>query len=408
MTVTEVNRACSIPHVTPTTSSSGVLRNFRRSTPGWRLVVSRAAAARPGRTTLARPGGTPGSRAGGGRAGRADSRGSAHCESRGFDRECVGRFHLAVARASRRRAAGRLRFPDSSWSCDCAPSPEEPVPVPQLLAVRPPCPTSATRVSVKLEAERRRRSVSLGQPRCSRATLIDVSEPRGSFVLQPGRWPGGALLSAGNRRDGAPCLAMLHSLAASASPRGDLVGCMALVNRKLAVPSPPRCGSSLSGSATVAVTSGTGQPGADDRQGTGTTSGRVIWGSRRSSSSACREGADFYLCGPTRLSSADLRARPRGWGVSPRIRIHSEIFSGGPSLTPGVVGAKARMPQPPGGRSRERVPLVSFARSGLPPFGWRPSARTRAILELAEGPLRRARALVVCRTGVWPTTARAD
>jgi ferredoxin len=76
-------------------------------------------------------------------------------------------------------------------------------------------------------------------------------------------------------------------------------------------------------------------------------------------------------------------------------RIHSEIFSGGPSLTPGVVGAKTRPPHPPAGPEGDG-PLVSFARSGLA-VRWRRSP-DQTLLELAEAcdvPVRWS-----CRTGV--------
>ena len=82
------------------------------------------------------------------------------------------------------------------------------------------------------------------------------------------------------------------------------------------------------------------------------------------------------------------------WGVSPD-RIHSEIFSGGPSLTPGVVGARARSPHPPAD-PQGTGPLVTFARSGLT-VRWRPS-KEQSLLELAEAcdvPVRWS-----CRTGV--------
>ena len=56
-----------------------------------------------------------------------------------------------------------------------------------------------------------------------------------------------------------------------------------------------------------------------------------------------REG-DFYLCGPTTFLN-DLRTGLTAWGVASS-RIHSEIFSGGPSLMPGVVAAKDATDKP--------------------------------------------------------------
>jgi ferredoxin len=75
-------------------------------------------------------------------------------------------------------------------------------------------------------------------------------------------------------------------------------------------------------------------------------------------------------------------------------RIHAEIFSGGESRTPGIVGAAARAPHLPAD-DVNTGPLVSFARSGVSAH-WKPSYQS--ILELAEAcdvPVRWA-----CRTGI--------
>jgi ferredoxin len=81
-------------------------------------------------------------------------------------------------------------------------------------------------------------------------------------------------------------------------------------------------------------------------------------------------------------------------GIAPE-RIHAEIFNGGESLTPGIVGAAARPPHLPAGDA-DTGPLISFARSGIAAH-WNPAAY-RSILELAEAcdvPVRWS-----CRTGV--------
>ena len=78
-----------------------------------------------------------------------------------------------------------------------------------------------------------------------------------------------------------------------------------------------------------------------------------------------------------------------------RERIHVEIFNGGESRTPGVVGGVTRAPHLPKDDA-DTGPQVSFARSGIAPR-WKPSAY-RSILELAEAcdvPVRWS-----CRTGV--------
>ena len=141
-------------------------------------------------------------------------RDSGPCESR--DRSGVRRRHLAVAGANGRKAADDPLSRAVRGHAARA-RPRESVAVPQLLAVRPPV-RRALPGERQAGAERRRRSVPR-QPRSSRRHL-DVSEPRGSFVLQPGGGPV-VLLSAGI--GATPVLAMLHALTASASPREILV-----------------------------------------------------------------------------------------------------------------------------------------------------------------------------------------
>jgi len=103
--------------------------------------------------------------------------------------------------------------------------------------------------------------------------------------------------------------------------------------------------------------------------------------------------ADVYLCGPTRFM-ADMREALTALGMAPE-RIHIEIFNGGESRTPGVVGAVTRAPHPPSDEE-STGPLVSFARSGISAH-WNAS-RYGSILEMAEAcdvPVRWA-----CRTDV--------
>jgi ferredoxin-NADP reductase len=102
--------------------------------------------------------------------------------------------------------------------------------------------------------------------------------------------------------------------------------------------------------------------------------------------------ADVYLCGPNRFMS-DMKTAFATF-VAPE-RIHLEIFNGGESLTPGVVGATAGAPHLPRDDA-DTGPLVSFARSGIAAH-WNASAH-QSILELAEAcdvPVRWS-----CRTGV--------
>jgi ferredoxin len=91
---------------------------------------------------------------------------------------------------------------------------------------------------------------------------------------------------------------------------------------------------------------------------------------------------------------ADTKTALEDAGIA-AARIHEEIFNGGESMTPGVVGAATRAPHVPAGDAGSG-PLVSFARSGIA-ARWKPSAY-QSILELAEAcdvPVRWS-----CRTGV--------
>jgi ferredoxin len=90
----------------------------------------------------------------------------------------------------------------------------------------------------------------------------------------------------------------------------------------------------------------------------------------------------------------DMEQALAAWGVA-RERIHLEIFNGGESMTPGVVGATTRPPHVPKDDA-DTGPLVSFARSGIAAH-WKASAY-QSLLELAEAcdvPVRWA-----CRSGV--------
>jgi ferredoxin len=98
---------------------------------------------------------------------------------------------------------------------------------------------------------------------------------------------------------------------------------------------------------------------------------------------------------------ADMKSELAIFGVKPE-RIHIEIFQGSEAMTPGIVGATARIPHLPkddANHTDSGGPLVSFARSGIAAH-WKASAY-ESILELAEAcdvPVRWS-----CRTGVCHT-----
>jgi MOSC domain-containing protein YiiM/ferredoxin-NADP reductase len=240
------------------------------------------------------------------------------------------------------------------------------------------------RISVKLEPHGA--AGTYLHTRLRAGEVIDVSQPRGGFVLLPGDGPV-VLLSAGI--GATPVMAMLHALAASATPREVwwLHGARDGERHVFAAEARELLGALAHGHGHVWYS----RPAARDRPGDDYDTAGRLQAAGLDRLGVPREG-DFYICGPAGFIG-DLSAGLGAWGVAAD-RIHSELFGGGPSLTPGVVGAAARDPHPPEGPTGAG-PLVSFARSGLT-VRWRSDEET--LLELAEAcdvPVRWS-----CRTGV--------
>jgi MOSC domain-containing protein YiiM/ferredoxin-NADP reductase len=240
------------------------------------------------------------------------------------------------------------------------------------------------RVSVKVELNGAAGSYLNSNVRTG--DVLDVSEPRGSFTLQPGDGPV-VLLSAGI--GATPVLAMLHALAASATPRQVwwLYAARDSKSHSFATEARQLLGMLARGRSQIWYS----LPAADDREGRDyDATGRV--GMKALDQLGIPRDGDFYICGPSSFMG-DLRRGLTAWGV-PSDRIHSEIFSGGPALTPGMTAASVRAPHQPAG-TPGTGPLVSFARSGIA-ARWRPD--DQSLLELAEAcdvPVRWS-----CRAGV--------
>jgi ferredoxin-NADP reductase/MOSC domain-containing protein YiiM len=248
-----------------------------------------------------------------------------------------------------------------------------------------PLSTERYRISVKIEPNGA--AASWLREHVRPGDVLDVSSPRGSFILESGEGPV-VLLSAGI--GATPVLAMLHALAAARSARpvlwlhaardGQHHPFAAEVRRLIPALTHGRLYVCYS------------RPASRDRMGedfdaTGRLSRSVF-----DEVGVPRE-ANVYICGPNRFM-ADMKETLAALGVASE-RIHAEIFNGGESLTPGVVGAAARTPHLPDDDA-DTGPLVSFARSGIAAH-WKASAY-QSILELAEAcdvPVRWS-----CRTGV--------
>jgi MOSC domain-containing protein YiiM/ferredoxin-NADP reductase/ferredoxin len=240
------------------------------------------------------------------------------------------------------------------------------------------------RVSVKVEPDGAAGSYLNSNVRTG--DVLDVSEPRGSFTLQPGDGPV-ALLSAGI--GATPVLAMLHALAASATPREVwwLHGARDSKSDSFAKEVRQLLGMLAHGRSRIWYS----RPAADDQQGREYDAAGRLDMEVLDQLGVPRDG-DFYICGPSGFLG-DLRTGVAAWGVRPD-RIHSELFSGGPSLMPGVIATAVRAPHQPVGIPGTG-PLVSFARSGIA-ARWR--LDDQSLLELAEAcdvPVRWS-----CRTGV--------
>jgi MOSC domain-containing protein YiiM/ferredoxin-NADP reductase/ferredoxin len=219
---------------------------------------------------------------------------------------------------------------------------------------------------------------------------LEVSSPRGSFVLQAGERPV-VLLSAGI--GATPVLAMLHALVAERSTRQVLwlQGARDRQHQPFGAEVRDLLAALARGRRYVCYS----RPGARDQLGVDFDAAGHLSRSAFDAAGVSRD-ADVYLCGPTRFM-AEMTEALVTFGLGPE-RIRMEIFTGGESITPGVVGAARRPPHAPADDA-DTGPLVSFARSGVAAH-WRASAYG-SILELAEAcdvPVRWS-----CRTGVCHT-----
>jgi ferredoxin-NADP reductase/MOSC domain-containing protein YiiM len=249
-----------------------------------------------------------------------------------------------------------------------------------------PVSTESYRISVKIEPNGAAGTYLKEHVRVGDG--LDVSSPRGSFILQLAERPV-VLLSAGI--GATPVLAILYALATSRSTQ-QVLWLHAARDRKhhpfaaevrrliLALPH---------GRSYVCYS----RPGAGDKMGEDFDAAGHLLPSIFDQVGVSRK-ADIYLCGPTPFMT-DMKEALATFGVAPE-HIHVEIFNGSESMTPGVVGGVRLAPHLPKDDSNSG-PLVSFARSGIAAH-WK-AAAYQNILELAEAcdvPVRWS-----CRTGVY-------
>jgi ferredoxin-NADP reductase/MOSC domain-containing protein YiiM/ferredoxin len=219
--------------------------------------------------------------------------------------------------------------------------------------------------------------------------VLDVSAPRGAFVLRDADTPV-VLLSAGVGVT--PVMAMLYALADRASPRPVwwIQGARSGTDHPFAREARELLAKLPHGHRHFQYS----RPDATDRAGTDFDAAGRLTVAVLEKLGAPRD-ADFYLCGPSAFL-ADFTDGLGAWGVAPD-RIHTEIFGSGKSLTPGVQDVAQRQPHAPTGPPGDG-PTISFARAGLT-VAW--DSRFQSLLELAEAcdvPVRWS-----CRTGVCHT-----
>jgi MOSC domain-containing protein YiiM/ferredoxin-NADP reductase/ferredoxin len=374
MTVAEINALLYLPHHTPERLDRAL--RIEALSPGWRasfeaLLQSQTAGAASGNAGLA-------------------PAAAAHPVAPGFrplrvmaiDQECADVLSLTLQGVDGQALPAAL--PGQYVVLRLQPTAGGP-PLFRSYSLSGPLSTERYRISVKLEPNGvggayLREHVRVGD-------ALDVSAPRGSFVLQSGEAPV-VLISAGI--GATPVLAMLYTLATARSLRQ--VWWFHGARDGQHHPFAAEVGRLMLGLEHGRSRVYYSRPGPQDKKGKDFDAGGHLSRAVFEEVGVPRD-ADVYLCGPTRFM-AEMKGALTGLGVAPA-RIHEEIFNGGESLTPGVVGAGTRAPHPPTDDAGTG-PLVSFARSGVAAH-WKASGY-QSILELAEAcdvPVRWS-----CRTGV--------
>lgn len=247
-------------------------------------------------------------------------------------------------------------------------------------------PPSAERYRLGIKKESRGAASDYLSTQIAVGEVLEVSAPRGSFVLTPSDRPV-VLISAGIGVT--PVLAMLHGLAAGQSAREVwwIHGARNGNEHPFAEEARQLVQRLPNGRSFVLYS----RPRRDDEPGVHFDAPGHLGVALLARLGVSRE-ADFYLCGPSAFLQ-DFTTGLRNWGVA-RERVATEIFGPGESYAPGQLQVAGRSPHTPAGWSGTG-PRVSFARSGLQ-VSWDPTLKS--LLELAEVcdvPVQWS-----CRTGV--------
>ena len=168
---------------------------------------------------------------------------------------------------------------------------------------------------------------------------LDVSSPRGSFILQSGDTPRSA---AQRRNRGYACSGHATRAGGRALDTSDLLAARGSRWATSSIRSrSPRPYARAPARPQLVCYS---RPGSRDKVGQDFDATGHLSRSVFNEVGFPRE-ADVYLCGPTRFMS-DMKEVLATLGVAPQ-RIHVEIFNGSESMTPGVIGAATRTPHLP-------------------------------------------------------------
>jgi ferredoxin-NADP reductase/MOSC domain-containing protein YiiM len=219
--------------------------------------------------------------------------------------------------------------------------------------------------------------------------ILEVSAPRGDFILRPGDGPV-VLLSAGI--GATPVLAMLHSLASAASHREIwwIYGARNRAEHPFAKESRELLHTLVNSRSHIVYS----KPDSEDAPGVDYDSVGHL-DTPLLDRLAVARNADFYLCGPPSFLK-QLTQGLKTWGADPK-RIHAEVFGAEAPITPGIAPSSQPPVHAPAGEPGIG-PQISFTRSGLT-VPW--ASRFSSLLEFAEAcdvPVKWA-----CRTGVCHT-----